>query len=87
MLKFVPIESKKRIDVMLGVIRLAELTPEIDGAWIFSWFNNHELLRFDDMRQIADKLYELNRKPVNQSNDNISSDGKCGQNPCLGSGK
>jgi len=60
MLNFVTIKSKNRIDIMLGVIRLAELTLELDGTWIFSWFNNRELLRAGELRQIADKLDELN---------------------------
>lgn len=59
MLKFVTIPSKNRFDVMLGVIRIAELNY-LD-RWDFTWFNNHEILRSEELRQIADKLDELNK--------------------------
>ncbi|MBP9869899.1 MAG: hypothetical protein KBC53_00170 [Nitrosomonas sp.] len=56
------IEAKKRVVVGLGVIRIAELDRQIDGIWSLSWFNNKELLRADELRQIAAKLEELNGK-------------------------
>lgn len=58
--KLVP--AKKRCVVNLGLIRVAELDHQMDGVWSFTWFNNHELLRADDLRQIAAKLEELNGK-------------------------
>lgn len=59
MLKFVAIESKSRVDVMLGTMRIAEISME-GGYWSFTWFNNHELFRSTELREIADKLDELN---------------------------
>jgi len=61
-LTFEMVQAKKRCVVNLGVIRIAELDCQGDGIWSFSWFNNRELLRADDLRQIAAKLEELNGK-------------------------
>ncbi len=59
MLNFVDIPRKERVYVMLGVIRIAEISNQ-GGIWSFDWFNNHELFRAEELRQIADKLDDLN---------------------------
>lgn len=67
MLNFVSIPNKNRVNVMLGVIRIAELY-KLD-IWDFVWFNNHEILRTNELRQIADKLDELNGKKSIQDHE------------------
>lgn len=61
MINFVSIPAKDRVDVMLGVIRIAHLAKQFDNRWSFNWYNNFEILRADELRQIADKLDELNK--------------------------
>ena len=60
MLNFVSVTAKDRVDVMLGVIRIAHLAKQLDGRWSFNWYNNFEILRANELRQIADKLDDLN---------------------------
>lgn len=61
-MEFVDIQSKNKVVVMLGVVRIAELVKQIDNRWSFNWFNNHEILASDELRRIADKLDELNHE-------------------------
>jgi len=60
MLEFTLSVAKERVTVTRGVNRLAELRKQQDKRWLFTWFNNFEVSSSADLRQIADKLDELN---------------------------
>lgn len=56
MLKFI---LNKTVYVIRKGDSIAEIR-ELDGKWIIVWFSNVRLLTSDDLRQIAEKIDELN---------------------------
>ena len=60
MLEFESFKAKGKVVFNRGEIRVAEIMLQPDFTWSFGWFNNHEILSSDEMRQIADKLDKLN---------------------------
>jgi len=65
MLEFEYKKSKEVVLIRRDVESIAEISIPV-ARWSMTWFNNMKSFRSDDLRQIADKLDELNGVSVSK---------------------
>lgn len=52
--------TDKKVTAKRGIQRIADLCKQQDKRWLVTWVNFFVVLNANDLRQIADKLDELN---------------------------